>query len=101
MNDGNGPMNMKVNKNKPFPSRENRMGCPNLSMAWNHVYELMCDFIINIFPKYNNGNLKFFTRIEEKGEPWTPLGWGGFKFENWWTWPNYMELFTRIIAVSL
>ena len=31
----------------------------------------------------------------------TPLGWGGFKFENWWTWPNYMGLYTRIIAVSL
>ena len=30
-----------------------------------------------------------------------PLGWGGFKFESWWTWPNYMELHTRIIAVSL
>ena len=31
----------------------------------------------------------------------SPLGWGGFKFENWWPWPNYMELHTRIIAVLL
>ena len=30
-----------------------------------------------------------------------PLGWGGFKFENLWTWPNYMELYTRIIAIPL
>ena len=31
----------------------------------------------------------------------SPLGWGGLKFENWWTWPSYIELYTRIIAVSL
>ena len=31
----------------------------------------------------------------------TPLGWGRFKFENWWPWPNYMDLYTRIIAISL
>ena len=30
-----------------------------------------------------------------------PLGWGGFKFENWWMWSNYMNLYTRIIAISL
>ena len=23
----------------------------------------------------------------------TPLGWGGFKFENWWMWPNYMDFY--------
>ena len=28
----------------------------------------------------------------------TPLGCGGSKFENWWTWLNYMELHTRIIV---
>ena len=30
-----------------------------------------------------------------------PLGWGGFKFENWWTWPNYVDLYTSIIAISI
>ena len=42
-------------------------------------------------------------RAEDKKscQSMSPLGWGGFKFENWWTWPNYMGLYTRIIAVSL
>ena len=30
-----------------------------------------------------------------------PQGFGGFKFENWWLWPNYMDLYTRIIPISL
>ena len=27
-----------------------------------------------------------------------PLGWGGFKFENWCRWPNSLEKYSKIIA---
>ena len=31
-------------------------------------------------------------RAEDKKscQSMSPLGWGGFKFENWWMWPNYI-----------
>ena len=58
----------------------------------------------NVVKVYIGFRQKFKIKVQHSNEicrSTAPLGWGGFKFENWWTWPNYIDLYTRIIAISL
>ena len=86
---------------------------PNFGLFWFLHQSLGQNYKIikkvqNIWPnseciknleKYSAGNFCLNKGLYDM--KWAPLGWGGFKFENWCRWPNYIDLYTRIIAISL
>ena len=50
------------------------------------------------FQKKNRGKKSVWLRHTLK-RPKTSLHQNTIKFENWWSWPNYLEKYSRIIAI--